>query len=306
MEFDAVSYLSAVDRSVLLFERDGQPVSAVTLSRSFPTTAEDLWDATTTAERISRWFTPVSGDLELGGRYQLEGNADGLITACQRLTGFSLTWEFAGDVSWVEVGYSGDESGGVRIALTHTALISEHWTEYGPGAVGVGWEMGFLGLAIHLSQPDAPMPDEAEFAASPDGRPFIAGSRSAWAEAAIAAGTEPGVARAAERRTTAFYTGDSTQTESFGLNDSVWMLRLEAGSQEGSVTARLFAVRPPWRADGLAGKWPGGQMGRGQGIIPPRSGQLRGSRRRRSLRSGPVEILPFRSRPGSSRCLCSR
>ena len=28
-------------------------------------------------ERIPRWFLPVSGDLRLGGRYQLEGNAGG-------------------------------------------------------------------------------------------------------------------------------------------------------------------------------------------------------------------------------------
>ena len=28
---------------------------------------EDVWDACTTAERIGRWFLPVTGDLRLGG-----------------------------------------------------------------------------------------------------------------------------------------------------------------------------------------------------------------------------------------------
>ena len=209
MEFNPEEHLALVERSVLLLEREGQPASAVTIARSFPATVENLWEATTTAGRIGRWFTPVSGELELGGRYQLEGNAGGVITKCERLGRFALTWEFAGDVSWVEVAYSKDAEELARLTLTHTALISPHWTQYGAGAVGVGWEMGLLGLALHLAQPEAPMPDEAAFAASSDGRSFIAGSSEAWGEASVAAGTEPQAARAAAERTTAFYTGET-------------------------------------------------------------------------------------------------
>ena len=62
---------------------------------------------------------------------------------------------------------------------------------------------------MHLADPNAPKPDEVAFAASADGRAFIAGSSAAWAEAAIAAGEEPGTAQAAARRTTAFYTGEA-------------------------------------------------------------------------------------------------
>ena len=47
----------------------------VLLRRAFPAPVEDVWDACTTAERIGRWLMPVSGDLRLGGRYQLQGNA---------------------------------------------------------------------------------------------------------------------------------------------------------------------------------------------------------------------------------------
>ena len=45
-------------------EREGRPASAVTLSRSYATTVEDLWDAVTNGERISRWFLTISGELE--------------------------------------------------------------------------------------------------------------------------------------------------------------------------------------------------------------------------------------------------
>ena len=38
-----------------------------------------------------------------------------------------------------------------------------------PHAVGVGWEMAFLGLALHIADPSAPKPNEKEFAVSPEG-----------------------------------------------------------------------------------------------------------------------------------------
>ena len=207
MDFDVERHLGAVERSVSSLERDGNPARAVTLSRSYATTLENLWDAVTSAARIPRWFLPISGELELGGRYQLEGNAGGVITACEPLSHFALTWEF-GDVSWVEVRFSNHGAERARMSLTHTALLSEHWDTYGPGAVGVGWEMGLLGMELHLTQPDAPKPDPAEFAMSPDGKALLTGSSEAWAQAAVAAGEDPDAAHAAARRTAAFYTGE--------------------------------------------------------------------------------------------------
>lgn len=208
MEIDVERHLGAVERSVSSLVLEGQPARAVTLSRSYRTGITDLWDAVTSAERIPRWFLPVSGTLEPGGRYQLEGNAGGEITVCVQLSHFALTWEFGGWVSWVKVGLSADGERRARLALTHTAHLSEQWTEYGPGAAGVGWELGLLGLALHLADPDAPKPDEAAFAASPDGKALIRGSSDGWRQAAVAAGEEPDVARAAARRTAAFYTGE--------------------------------------------------------------------------------------------------
>ena len=212
MDFDVESHLAAPDRSVSMVERDRRPAGAVTLSRGCGTTVDDLWDAVTNRERIPRWFLPVHGDLEPGGRYRLEGNASGTITACERPSHFALTWEFGGDTSWVEARLADDEAGRPRITLAHTALLSPHWDEYGPGAAGVGWEMGLLGLALHLAQPDAPKFDEAAFAASRDGRAFITGSSEAWGRAAAEAGTDPAAADAAARRTAAFYLGESAES----------------------------------------------------------------------------------------------
>ena len=209
MEIDVEHHLGAMERSVALLEREGQPASAVTLSRSYPTGTLDLWDAVTSGERIARWFLQVNGTLEPGGRYQLEGNAGGVITTCVPESRLSLTWEFAGDVSWVDLRLSAEGTDCARLELSHTARLSPHWTAYGPGAAGVGWELGLLGLALHLAQPDAPKPDEAAFVSSRVGKAFIIGSSEGWHETAVAAGEDPDTARAAATRTAAFYTGES-------------------------------------------------------------------------------------------------
>ena len=69
MDFDVEAHLASMTRSVSWLELDGKPASAVTLSRSYATTLEDLWDAVTNSARIPRWFIPITGTLELGGRY---------------------------------------------------------------------------------------------------------------------------------------------------------------------------------------------------------------------------------------------
>ncbi|MDE2690820.1 MAG: SRPBCC domain-containing protein [Acidobacteriota bacterium] len=207
MSLDVEGHLAAVERAVSSLERDGRPARSVTLARGFPVPLEDLWDAVTNGERIARWFAPITGELEPGGRYQLEGNAGGLITACEPPSGYAVTWEFAGDTSWVEVRCGEDAEGGARLELTHTMLHSPHWDQYGPGATGVGWELGLLGLPLHLEQPNEPRPDEAAFATSPEGKALIAGSSDAWGEAAITAGVDADAAHSRANRTTAFYTG---------------------------------------------------------------------------------------------------
>ena len=208
MNFNVEENLGAVDRSISSLQRDGQPAHAVILARTYVTTHEDLWDAVTSADRIPHWFLPITGNLELGGTYQLEGNAGGRITACQPPSSYAITWEFGGFVTWVDVQVAAEGIDHARLTITHTAHHSEHWDTFGPGATGVGFEMGLLGLYMHLTDPDQPRPDPLEFAMSPDGKALLTGSGHAWGEAAIAAGADPGLARAAAARTIAFYTGE--------------------------------------------------------------------------------------------------
>ena len=213
MDIDVAGHLGAVERSTSLLERDGRPARTVTLARSFAAAVDDLWDAVTSAERIPRWFLPVSGNLELGGHYQLEDNAGGTITACDRPSSFGITWEFGGQMSWVEVRLADDGAGRARLTLTHTSHLAPPFEQYGPGATGVGWELALAGLALHLAQPAAPKPDEAAFAASPEGKAFVKGSSEGWQQAAVAAGEDPAAARAAARRTAAFYTGEPAEPD---------------------------------------------------------------------------------------------
>jgi uncharacterized protein YndB with AHSA1/START domain len=180
-----------------------------TISRVYDAGIEDLWDACTNPERIPRWFLPVSGDLRPGGRYQLEGNAGGTIERCDPPHGFAATWEYGGDVSWIEVRLRPEGERRTRFELEHVAHVSDdRWAEFGPGATGVGWDLGLTGLWLHLGSGQPVDPREfAAWSESDEGREFITRSSEAWRDASIAAGTDPAAADAAAARTTAFYTG---------------------------------------------------------------------------------------------------
>ena len=207
MTIDVERYAGVVERSVTPLERDGQRAFAVTLSRVLEAASDDVWDAVTSAERIPRWFLPVTGDLVLGGRFQLEGNADGEITACEPGSHVAVTWEFAGDVSWVDVRLAKEGDGRTRLTLAHAQRHSPFWDRYGPGATGVGGETARMGLALHLEDPDAVMPDVDALLTSSKGIALVERFSDAWARAAVAAGGDSDAADLAARRTAAFYTG---------------------------------------------------------------------------------------------------
>jgi uncharacterized protein YndB with AHSA1/START domain len=207
---DVTQEITAVDRAVGRRTLEAGEARTVTISRVFDTPVDDLWDACTDRERISRWFLPVSGDLRLGGRYAFEGNASGTIERCEPPRAIDATWEFGGQVSWVELRLSPEADGRARFALEHIAHPDDDmWAQYGPGAVGVGWDGGVLGLTLHLaSGGEGPDRDAvAAWQASEEGRRFLTLSSERWGEASIAAGTDPDEARAAARRTTDAYTG---------------------------------------------------------------------------------------------------
>jgi len=214
MSFDLAAHFGTMTRAVENTERDGKPAKAVIASRVYETDAADLWDALTRPERLKRWFTPISGDLKLGGKYQFEGNAGGTITECVPQERIAVTWEFAGGVSWVTVTLT-PEGAGTRLELEHVAHIDPHWDQFGPGAVGVGWDLGFMGLARHLAEPSADLPQEAEanWHERPEAREFIRKASYDWGRAAMAAGEPEEQARASAERTRQFYTGEMTPPE---------------------------------------------------------------------------------------------
>ena len=206
---DVIHEINAVQRQVGRRTFEAGEARTVTVIRTYNAVVEDVWDACTNPERIARWFLPVSGELREGGRYQLTGNASGTVQRCAAPNSFAATWEFGGDVSWIELRLAPVGNGRTRLELEHTAHVNdERWVQYGPGAVGVGWDLALMGLTGHVESAKTVDPSEAEaWSASDEGRQFITLSSQAWGEASIAAGTEPGMARAAADRTTAFYTG---------------------------------------------------------------------------------------------------
>ena len=209
MEIDPVTEAGAVRRAIETAERDGTPMKLLIAERTYPTTMDDLWDALTNAERIPRWFLPITGELRPGGRYQLEGNAGGEVLACDPPRRFEVTWEYGGDVSWVTVELrASDDGDGTVLELRHHAPVSDEMAEqFGPGAVGIGWEMGLMGLGLHVASGETVTGEESvAWQGSPNAHDFIRRSSAAWAEASIASGTDPAAARAAADRVTEAYT----------------------------------------------------------------------------------------------------
>ena len=209
MAFDITAHLGAMTRIVRNLERDGQPAKAVIASRVYDTSPADLWDALTQPDRLKRWFAPVTGDLTLGGRYAVEGNASGTITACEPEKRASLTWEFGGAVSWVNLTLTPTD-GGTRLELEHIAPISPHWDQYGPGAVGVGWDLSFLGLAAHFERPDADVRAEGlgGWEVSDEAKQLVRAASDDWGRAAIDAGEDRSHAHRAAEATRRFYSGE--------------------------------------------------------------------------------------------------
>jgi uncharacterized protein YndB with AHSA1/START domain len=208
---DVIEQVNSVERKVGGRTLAAGEARTVVIARTYDAPLEDVWDACTNPERIPRWFLPVSGDLRVGGEYQLEGNAGGRIESCDPPHGFTATWEYGGNISWIELRLSPPEGGGrgTRFELEHIAPDDgEHWERFGPGAVGVGWDLGLVGLTRHLSTGETLDPAAGmAWAASEEGKEFVRLSSGRWGDAAIEAGADAVAARAAEERTTGFYTG---------------------------------------------------------------------------------------------------
>jgi len=203
---DPIATAGLVTREVRTGARDGEATKITVARRTYHTTQADLWDAVTNIERLPRWFLPIVGDLEVGGRYQLEGNAGGTIERCDAPERFAVTWEFGGMMSWVDVSLV-PAPDGTTLELLHEASVDpEFWTEYGPGAAGVGWDLGLMGLGLHLENGEPVAPEFVDWPTTPDGVVFVRRAATGWADAAVADGDTPDAAHEAAERTVEFYT----------------------------------------------------------------------------------------------------
>lgn len=204
---DPITHASLVTREVRTSTRDGATTRIAVARRTYPTDQDDLWDALTDPERIPRWFLPISGDLRPGGRYQFDGNAGGVIERCETPTLLSLTWEMGPVVSWLTVTLTPTDDG-TQLELVHESPVDpEFWEQFGPGAVGVGWDLALMALGLHLGT-GAPVDPQAglEFPLTATGTAFVRAAAQGWCDAAVTDGDDAGAATAAAERTVTFYT----------------------------------------------------------------------------------------------------
>ncbi|MFC7217617.1 SRPBCC domain-containing protein [Streptomyces polyrhachis] len=69
----------------------------IQLSYTYEAELTEVWDALTNAERLSRWYGPIQGDLQQGGTYRLfndEGNSNerGKILLCEPPYAFKVQY----------------------------------------------------------------------------------------------------------------------------------------------------------------------------------------------------------------------
>ena len=174
---DVIAELAALHRYVARRPGASGEEVCVEVRRTYPTTADDLWDAITTPPRLARWFLPVTGELSVGGTFQLEGNAGGEVLGCEPPTLLRLSW--GSDVSIVEVRLgAGTEPETTELVLRHSVPIELAGSGAGALWVGPGWDAALLALGGHIRGDGA--------AETPE---FSRGSVEAWAGAVEASAT---------------------------------------------------------------------------------------------------------------------
>lgn len=182
---DIANQLKAIHREVGRRPAESGEVVSVLLQRSYDATIEDVWDAVTDPDRMKRWFLPISGELRVGGTFQLEGNAGGEILGCEPPRLLKVT--FGGPTSLVELRLSQDGDSDTVLELEHTVPIEIAQSGAGALYVGPGWDGAIMALALFLEGVVADDPVAA--ANSPQGQEFSRQSTQAWTTAVESSGT---------------------------------------------------------------------------------------------------------------------
>jgi uncharacterized protein YndB with AHSA1/START domain len=180
---DILDELGATSRGVRRQRTDGTEEVVVVIRRTYAAAVEDVWAAVTDPDRLRRWMLPVSGDLRVGGTYQLEGNAGGEIRRCEAPNRLSVTWGMESSVVDVRLSADGDER--TVLDLEHSVPLEIAGSGAGALYVGPGWDISIQGLAGFLA--GVVVDDPAAWENTLEGQQFSARSIAAWTEA-IAAG----------------------------------------------------------------------------------------------------------------------
>ena len=183
---DIPAEIGAIERDVRRTPRDDGGENVTVLARrTYRADLGDTWSALTDPSRITRWLMPISGDLRLGGTFQLEGNAGGDILECERPHRFRVT--FGGETSFLEVRLSPDGDDATTLELEHTVPIEMAQSGAGAMWVGPGWDGAMMGLALHLA--GEVTGDPVAGANTPEAVAFSKEAVQQWADAVEASGT---------------------------------------------------------------------------------------------------------------------
>jgi uncharacterized protein YndB with AHSA1/START domain len=184
---DIASQLTAIYRQV-----EQQPPAdgagelvGVLLRRGYDAPVGDVWDAVTQPDRIRRWLMPISGELRVGGSFQLEDNAGGEILTCEPPRLLRVT--FGGPTSIVQVRLTPQGDSDTVLELEHTVPIEIAQSGAGALYVGPGWDGALMALGLFLR--GEAVGDPVAAANSPEAQEFSKRSVDAWVEVVKDSGT---------------------------------------------------------------------------------------------------------------------
>lgn len=184
---DIASQLNAIHRQVEQqppADGSGERVS-VLLRRGYDAPIGDVWEAVTQPDRIRRWLMPISGELRVGGSFQLEGNAGGEILACEPPRLLKVTFGDPNSIVQVRLTPQGDSD--TVLELEHTVPIEIAQSGAGALYAGPGWDGALMGLGLFLG--GEAVGDPVAAASSPEALEFSKRSVHAWVEVVRDSGT---------------------------------------------------------------------------------------------------------------------
>ena len=104
----------------------GGDARVAVMTRTYETSIDDLWDAVTNPERLARWYTTVSGELRVGGRFDQVHMGGGLIAECEAPSYLRLVLG-QGGVDEIQVRLTpGDEPDTTVLEVQHATTLDRH------------------------------------------------------------------------------------------------------------------------------------------------------------------------------------